>query len=170
MSMSTLSVRLVPRCDESLEEHVARLAEAGPAAVDERLARIEEEWSVGRTAKATAGVLALGAAAADWMGRRRLGAFLALAAGAALCPYLLSRKTYVGDVLGRLGFREGTEIERERIALRALRGDFRHVPTLHDVESHDDIARLEGEGGIACLPDERKIDPHEAAAEVLRAV
>ena len=44
------------------------------------------------------------------------------------------------------------------------------MPTLHEVESHDDISRLEGEGGIAAFPNERKIDPHEAAVEVLRAV
>ena len=73
-------------------------------------------------------------------------------------------------MLCHLGFRQGTEIERERLALRALRGDFRFVPTMHEVESHDDISRLEGEGGIAAFPHERKIDPHEAAVEVLRAV
>jgi len=170
MAMSTNKVRLVPNCDESLREHVARLADAGPAAIDERLETIAQEWSVGRTAKVAAGVLALGAAAAEWTGRRRLGMFFALAAGSALCPYLLSRRTIVGDMLCRLGIREGSEIERERIALRMLRGDFRNMPTLHDVESHDDISRLEGEGGIAFLPDERKIDSHEAALEVVRAV
>jgi hypothetical protein len=166
----THSKRLVPRCDEPLEEHVARLADAGPEAVDERLAQLESEWSVGRAAKVSAGILAVGAAAAEVLGHRRTSAILALTAGSCLCSYLLSRRSVVGDMLCHLGFRQGTEIERERLALRALRGDFRYVPTLHEVESHDDISRLEGEGGIAAFPNERKIDPHEAAVEVLRAV
>jgi hypothetical protein len=164
------SIRLVPRCDESLEEHVTRLADAGPAAIGERLAQIEEEWSVGRVAKVAAGALALGAAAAGLAGRRRTSALLAVTAGGCLCSYLLSRRSVVGDLLCHLGFRQGNEIERERLALRALRGDFEHVPTLRDVESHDDIARFEGEGGFPAFPNERKIDPHEAAVEVLRAV
>jgi hypothetical protein len=166
----TQSTRLVPRCDEPLEEHVARLADAGPHAIEARLAELDDEWSVNRAAKVSAGVLAVGAAAAEVLGQRRLSAILALTAGTCLCSYLMSRRSVVGDMLCHLGFRQGTEIERERLALRALRGDFRHVPTLHEVESHDDIARLEGEGGIAAFPNERKIDPHEAAVEVLRAV
>jgi hypothetical protein len=163
-------IRLVPHCDESLEEHVTRLADAGPAAISERLAQIDQEWSVGRAAKVAAGGLALGAAAAEAFGRRRVSVVLALAAGSALCPYLLSRRSVVGDLLCHLGFRQGTEIQRERVALRALRGDFQNVPTLHDVESHDDISRFEGEGGLPAFPNERKVDPHEAAVEVLRAV
>ena len=151
-TVNAYSTRLIQRCDESLEDHVALLAEAGPAAIDERLDQIQEEWSVGRAAKVTAGVLALGAAAAEVLGQRRMSVLLALAAGSCLCPYVLSRRSVTGDLLCHLGFRQGTEIERERIALKALRGDFQHVPTLHDVESHDDIARLEGEGGIAGIP------------------
>ena len=168
--MMTESIRLAPHCDEPLEEQVARLADAGPDAIDERLAQLETEWSVGRAAKMSAAVLAVGAAAAELLGRRRLGALLALTAGTCLCPYLHNRQSAVGQLLCRFGFRPGTEIERERIALRALRGDFRFVPTLRDVESHDDISRLEGEGGIATFPSERKLDPHEAAVELLRAV
>ena len=166
----TQPTRLVPRCDEPLEDHVARLADAGPDAIDDRLDELESEWSVNRAAKVTAGILAVGAAAAEVLGRRRISMLLALTAGSCLCSYLLSRRSVVGDLLCHLGFRQGTEIERERLALRAIRGDFQHVPTLHDVESHDDISRFEGEGGFPAFPNERKIDPHEAAVEVLRAV
>jgi hypothetical protein len=168
--MMTQSIRLTPHCGEPLEDQVARLADAGPEAVDERLAQLENEWSVGRAAKVSAAVLALGAAAAELAGRRRISVLLALTAGTCLCPYLHNRQSVVGQLLCRFGFRPGPEIDRERTALRALRGDFRYVPTLHDVESHDDISRLEGEGGIATFPSERKLDPHEAAVEVLRAV
>ena len=51
-----------------------------------------------------------------------------------------------------MGFRSGSEIDHERLALKVLRGDFRHLPTVQESENKDDIARLEGEGGIALDP------------------
>ena len=65
--------------------------------------------------------------------------------------------------------RTGYEVDQEKVALRVLRGDFRELPTVHAIESREDIARLEGEGGISVDPDEAKVDPVEAAKTVLDA-
>ena len=68
-----------------------------------------------------------------------------------------------------MGFRSGTDIDQEKFALRVLRGDFKHLPTLHEIESKDDISRLEGEGGITIDPDESKRDTKDVVKEVLNA-
>jgi hypothetical protein len=68
-----------------------------------------------------------------------------------------------------MGYRTGFEVDQEKMALKVLRGDFRHLPTLHDVESRDDISRLEGEGGIALDPETAKVDPQHAAKVALDA-
>ena len=41
--------------------------------------------------------------------------------------------------------------------------------TVHDMDSGDDISRLEGEGGIVAEPDGGKVDPKAAVAEVIEA-
>ena len=69
-----------------------------------------------------------------------------------------------------MGFRTSSEIDKEKMALKVLRGDFRALPSLHDVEKRDDISRLEGEGGITVDPDESKIDPADAAKVAVKAV
>lgn len=105
-------------------ERVARVAAAGPGAVAARLSELDREWDVERVLEANAaGVslvgLALGAAV-----DRRFFALPAVVAGFLLqhavqgwCPPL--------PVFRRLGVRTQAEIERERYALKAARGDFR---------------------------------------------
>ena len=63
------------------------------------------------------------------------------------------------------------KIEEEKFALKTLRGDFRHLPTVHDLEAKEEISRLEGEGGPALDDDvlPPKVDPKDAVKEVLQA-
>jgi hypothetical protein len=68
-----------------------------------------------------------------------------------------------------MGFRTSSEIDQEKMALKVLRGDFRSLPTVLDVEKRDDISRLEGEGGITVDPEESKIDPADAAKVAVEA-
>jgi hypothetical protein len=83
--------------------------------------------------------------------------------GLLLLSYLFGRTSGLGILFHRMGYRSGFEVDREKMALKVLRGDFRHLPTVHDIESREDISRLEGEGGIVVDPDESKIDPLDAA-------
>ena len=108
------------------EENVARHAAAGPAAIDRRLRELDAEWDVERTLEANAATLAFtGCVLAATVDRRwvflpmTVTAFLLQHAVQGWCPPL--------PVLRRLGLRTTEEIDHERYALKALRGDFRDV-------------------------------------------
>jgi hypothetical protein len=152
----------------SLEQRLACIADAGPQAIEDRLAELDNEWSAGRVTKAVIGLLLVAGIAFTamlnpwWLIMPAIG-------GVFLLQYLFSRTSWLGKVFQEMGFRTSSEIDQEKMALKVLRGDFRSLPTLLDVEKRDDISRLEGEGGIAIDPDESKVDPAEAARAVAEA-
>ncbi len=152
----------------AIEDRLARLAECGPAAINERIAEIDSEWSAGRMTKSTAGIVilvgvGLTVAFGPWFG------LIPAIGGLALMQYLFSRQSWLSDGFESAGYRPGCEIEREKTALKVLRGDFQTIPTVHDIEDRDAIARLEGEGGIVTESDTAKVAPREAVKEVLQA-
>jgi hypothetical protein len=153
---------------ETLEQRLACLADAGPQAIEDRLEELDREWTAGRMTKAVIGVMlvagfALTALLNPWW------LILPAVGGLFLLQYFFSRTSWLGKMFQEMGYRSGFEVDQEKTALKVLRGDFRHLPTVHDIESRDDISRLEGEGGIALDPDESKVDPKEAAKEALEA-
>jgi hypothetical protein len=152
---------------DGVEQRLASLVDAGPQAIEARLAELDREWTAGRMTKAVMGVVivvGLGLAALNpwWLLLPALG-------GLILLSYLFGRTSWLGMAFHNAGYRSGFEVDREKIALKVLRGDFRHLPTVHDIESHEDISRLEGEGGIALDPEEAKVDPRDAAKVALDA-
>jgi hypothetical protein len=159
-----------PSCNriEALEQRLACLADAGPEAINERLAQLEWEWTAGRMAKVTAAVAILAGVVLTltlgwwWM-------VLIAAGGLLMFQYSFSKTSWLSRMFREMGYRSGAEVEQEKFALRTLRGDFRHLPTVHDIEAHDDIARLEGEGGIVVEIEAHKVDPKEAVKEVIEA-
>lgn len=157
------------RCsDLSLHRRLACLADAGPQAIDERLVEIESEWSAGRLTKASIGVLLLtGIALAVFVSP--VWMILPLLCGLFLLQYLFGRGSWLAAAFHGLGYRASSEIDQEKFALKALRGDFRDLPTVFDIENKDDISRLEGEGGIALDPDESKPDANEAVRDAILA-
>ena len=155
---------------DDLECRLAQLADAGPAAINDRLAQLETEWSAGRAAKVTLSFvilvgIALTAAFGSWW------AILPIAGGLFLFQYAFTRTSWMGNMFREMGFRAGAQIEEEKFALKTLRGDFRHLPTVHDLEAKEDISRFEGEGGPAIDDDMLpvKVDPKDAVKEVLSA-
>ena len=109
-----------------MEERVARLAAAGPEAVARRLEELDREWDTERTLEANAATLtAVGSALALLVDRRFavvplvVGSFLLQHAVQGWCPPL--------PVFRRYGVRTQAEIEQERYALKAVRGDFKRV-------------------------------------------
>jgi hypothetical protein len=94
--------------------------------IDARLHQLDREWDVERVLETNASALAFLGVALGAMGDRRwlwlpglVTAFLFQHAVQGWCPPI--------PVLRRLGFRTAREIELERIALKALRGDFDHA-------------------------------------------
>jgi hypothetical protein len=109
------------------EANVARYAAAGPEAIDRRLAELDGEWDVERSLEANAATAVLVGVALGAAVDRRFFLLPAVVAGFLLqhavqgwCPPL--------PIFRRLGFRTATEIDHERYALKALRGDFRNLP------------------------------------------
>lgn len=154
---------------ESTERRIARLAECGPAAIDQRLHELESEWSAGRATKVILGIatlagLGLGLAFGGWWYA------LPAVAGLLMLQYLFSRTSWLSAALQDVaGLRSGHAIEEEKFALKALRGDFSTLATVHDIEDRDAVSRMEGEGGPAVEFDTEKVDSRDAAKIALHA-
>ena len=105
------------------EENVARYAAKGPEAITRRLAELDREWDVERLLETNAALATLiGLTLGTKVDRKwfllpaAVAGFLLQHAVQGWCPPL--------PVLRRLGFRTSYEIDYERYALKAIRGDF----------------------------------------------
>jgi hypothetical protein len=108
--------------DERVSYHVT----AGAEAIERRLRQLDQEWDIERVLEANAAGLSLAAVILGIVEDRKwflvpglIAVFLLQHAVQGWCPPV--------PLLRRLGFRAETEINRERYALKALRGDFREV-------------------------------------------
>jgi hypothetical protein len=123
--------RVPNHTDESINERIrqqtqrsiARFQHASPAAIERRLAELDAEWDIERTLEANAATVSLIGLTLGATVDRRWFLFPAVVAGFLLqhalqgwCPPL--------PVFRRLGIRTSYEIDYERYALKALRGDF----------------------------------------------
>lgn len=167
--MSVPTTGAVADRGDRLRERIQAVAAEGPEAVERRLGELAREWTAGRMVKATTGLLlvaglALTSFANPWW------LLLVVIAGAVLLQYWFFPRSWLAAVFERVGFRPGSVIDDERLALRVLRGDFRHLPTLRQIEDRDAVTRMEGEGGPAVEPEEEKLDPKEAAELIVPKV
>jgi len=114
-----VNARIARKTLESIRCHAAK----GPAAIERRLQELDREWDIERTLEANAaGVSLIGTALGFCVHK----AFFALPGAVAAfglqhalqgwCPPL--------PFFRRLGVRTQSEIEYERYALKAIRGDF----------------------------------------------
>jgi hypothetical protein len=99
--------------------------------IDARLRELDHEWDIERTLEANASVAALIGLGLGAFVHRRFYLLSAIVAGFLLqhatqgwCPPL--------PVFRRLGVRTAREIDQERSALKALRGDFQGLPEASD--------------------------------------
>ena len=114
------------RIRRQMEERVARTAAAGPEAIARRLEELDREWDTERTLEANAATIStVGAGLALLVDRRFaliplvVGGFLLQHAVQGWCPPL--------PIFRRGGVRTQAEIEQERYALKAIRGDFEQM-------------------------------------------
>lgn len=121
------------RIQADIEQRIAYYGEH-PGGIGARLAELDREWDIERAIEANAATVALtGCVLGATVDRRWLvlpaivSAFLLQHAVQGWCPPV--------PVLRRLGFRTADEINQERYALKALRGDFELRPILSKLES-----------------------------------
>lgn len=144
MSMPTTTDRVTrntaqqwnERIERQMERNIAYYA-AHPEEIDKRMLELDREWDIERTLEAqSAGITIISLAMAALFSRRWLyvpvavGGFMFQHATQGWCPPL--------PILRRFGVRTQTEIECERYALKALRGDFSRVPTIDSVRAEAD--------------------------------
>lgn len=122
------SYELNERIERQTERNIAYYA-AFPDRIDDRLTELDHEWDIERTLEANAASITVGSVVLGILSSRKwfflsalVGGFLLQHAVQGWCPPL--------PLMRRLGMRTQTEIERERYALKALRGDFDHVTRL----------------------------------------
>lgn len=115
--------RDLERIDEKTHDSVRYYTDLGPKAISRRLYELDTEWAVDRALMVGAGFFA-------WLGlilgtslRPRLYGISAVAATITLVYAVFGWAPPV-LFLRRLGFRTRGEIDQERFALKALRGDF----------------------------------------------
>lgn len=114
------------RIQRDMEQRIAWYAEH-PERIDSRLAELDEEWDIERTLEANAATIALGGVILSLLRGRQwlilpgvVGGFLLQHALQGWCPPV--------PVFRRLGIRTQREIDEERFALKALRGDLEDLP------------------------------------------
>src|SRR3954452_13707042 len=96
------------------------------SAIGQRLMELEEEWDMERMIELNT---ALWAVISISLGvrRSRFWLLVALGAGALLATQALQGNSAAEPLLRKLGFRTRAEIDKEKYALKALRGDFKYL-------------------------------------------
>lgn len=112
------------------ERNIAYYA-AHPEKITARLEELDHEWDIERTLEANAATVSLASVALGLFVSRKflfvpalVGGFLMQHAVQGWCPPL--------PFFRRMGVRTQAEIERERYALKALRGDFSKLADVHN--------------------------------------
>lgn len=110
------------RIDDDTLDHLMEVARK-PETASRRLEALDREWDIDRTIEAEAATMGLVGLA---LGAFVRPAFLAMPATVGAAVFLFgTRGLYpLLPIFRRLGIRTAREIERERYAVKALRGDF----------------------------------------------
>ncbi len=111
---------------QQIEQNVARYSAAGEQEIERRLQELDREWDIERMLQTNAATFILAGIGLGAYVDKRFLALPAVVAGFLLqhavqgwCPPV--------PILRRFGFRTQVEIDQERYALKALRGDFANV-------------------------------------------
>ncbi len=137
--MANTRERVPAHTDEEFNRRIQRRMERRvryydkhPDEIDSRLKELEEEWDIERAIEANASAIAFtGIALGVTTGNRRWLALPAAVTGF-LFQHAIQGWCPPIPILRRLGFRTSHEIEQERQALKALRGDFDAVANSSD--------------------------------------
>ncbi|HZV07396.1 MAG TPA: hypothetical protein VE999_20095 [Gemmataceae bacterium] len=108
------------------EENIARVAAGGPRAIEQRLRELDQEWDMERSLETNASIVALIGLGLGTFVDRRFYALPGLVCGF-LLQHALQGWCPPVPLFRHLGIRTASEIDYERYALKALRGDFRSL-------------------------------------------
>ncbi|MFO7445662.1 MAG: hypothetical protein R6W90_04810 [Ignavibacteriaceae bacterium] len=119
------------RIDQEIEARVRYLSLKGRYEIDSRLNELDKEWDIERTLEVNAGTLALTGVALAAMHDKKwlilpaiITTFLIQHAVQGWCPPL--------PLFRKMGIRTKAEIDKEKMALKAIRGDFNETSSERD--------------------------------------
>lgn len=118
--------------DQDILSNIAHYREQGPVAIDARIDELDRKWDIERTLEVNAGLLGLtGAILALTVDKRWatlpavVTSFLVQHAVQGWCPPL--------PLFRAMGIKSRPELDREKYALKTLRGDFKDVQSVAHV-------------------------------------
>jgi hypothetical protein len=127
----TTSARTNQEIDEEIINNIESYRLKGGVGIASRIKQLDKEWDIERTLEINAAIAALtGTLLAAFVNRKWLvlpaivTTFLAQHAIQGWCPPL--------PLFRKLGIRSRPEIDREKYALKALRGDFNNIHSTND--------------------------------------
>lgn len=133
-------VHINERIRRETEQRVAEYAAADPATIGRRLEELDREWDIERYLETMApSITLLGLTLGLTVNRKWfivplvVQSFFLQHAVEGWCPPI--------PVLRRLGIRTANEINEERYALKALRGDFQEVPAARSRYDQDAVGQ-----------------------------
>lgn len=137
--ISTSARRVSSQTDETVTERIRQQTErnivyfaAHPDQIERRLRELDEEWDIERVLETGSSTLTLTGLLLGIV-RSRKWLLLSLGVQGFFMQHALQGWCPPLPLFRRLGFRTQYEIEQERYALKALRGDFRQASEPEDV-------------------------------------
>ena len=123
--------------DEKVKEDIRKYAEQGRDAIDNRIRELDSSWDMERTLQLNAALLVLGGILLYRNNKK--WAILSIFATA-----ILAQQAFMGNCrpfkfLSFFGMRSRKEIDKEKFALKALRGDFDNIK--NDIEKAWDAVK-----------------------------
>lgn len=106
--------------------NITAYAAAGNAAIEQRLKQLDEEWDIERVLETNGSAILLFGLFMSVFNRRWL--ILPAAVGGFCLQHAIQGWCPPIEAFRRLGVRTAKEINEERMALKALRGDFEDLP------------------------------------------
>lgn len=121
------SPQLLVRIDEQIERNIRFYATQSESVLTQRIQQLDQEWSIERWLDTNASILALSGAVLGLTLRRKKWLLLSAVVSGFLLQHAISGWCPPVPILRRLGVRTRGEIDREKFALKALRGDFNSI-------------------------------------------
>ncbi len=120
------SPEVLEKIERQLERNIRYHGSRSEAEITTRIAELDNEWSIERYLDTNGSILALtGALLGLTVSRKWL--LLSAAVGGFLLKHAVSGWCPPLPLLRRLGVRTRSELDREKFALKALRGDFKNI-------------------------------------------
>ncbi|MES2559370.1 MAG: hypothetical protein V4590_06495 [Bacteroidota bacterium] len=112
--------------DETTRENIQKYVDQGESAIDRRIRELDNKWDMERTLRLNISILALAGVLFGTYKKNRWSV-LSIAVTAFVAQQLISKWYPTRSLLKKLGLQTHREIEHEKYALKALRGDFKSI-------------------------------------------